>query len=627
MSPRSAYPLILKWAEQPLCPTRVGVRIQQCLRLSLAGLFLACGFLSTANAGTAPVVATAPSDYLIRNWQSDDNLPSDQVNSIIQTRDGFLWLGTDLGLARFDGAQFKVFSGFTQKDLENVSHIERLFETREGDLLMAGYRGQLVAYCKGQFTRLTPINHAPLCGDYRCFLNTRTGGTLIGEEGGILWRWQKGQLTALCTNAAIQKLGPSSLGEDALGQIWLAQPGGKLLRFAAGKLESVALPEETAGETCRDFAVDAAGTLWLGTSRGLTRWQAGQFERVPLPEIVTHFAVEHLTPSHNGGLWLQHGNVFQKFQTNGWSGPAVTVPGLKAVTFLVEDSWDRLCVGTKDQGVLRLGADGSILSTDTRNGLPASIVLCRCRDREGNEWLGLDQAGLVRLRPRPVETLPSPSGKPGPVHAVAEAAQGDLWLTTAEEGLLHWDGARYVSLPDGGLKDATCLLTGRNHFWIGTKQGLFEYRDHHFLPVTAPEQKLNQIYNLFEDSQERLWVGCATGLWVLEKGQFTALRPLGKELGLEHQAHDVRAVTEDHQGRIWVGTGGDGLFCLEGGQWRVQTGLNGSFVLTLFVDGKGDLWVSTYGGGLHRWRNGQLSNYTTKQGLVDNFITHICEDQ
>jgi len=569
---------------------------------------------------------------LIRNWQSDDGLPHDTVSSIVQTHDGFLWVATDRGLARFDGLKFTVFSGFNRPDLGYLSQVSRLFEAGDGSLLIVGSRAELAVFRQNKFELISAPSKDLKRGQFRNFLNSRFGGTILTEEGGLLWRWANGKLTALCTNDAIKKLAANGLGEDDLGQIWLIQRGGNLLRFAAGKLEVVNLPAALPGETCLALTQDAVGRLWLGTSAGLAVLRAGQFERVTLPDIRQPFAIQDLLFTRDGGLWVQHGRVFQKLKDDHWISGPVEVTELRSTTFLAEDRWGRLCVGTQAEGLFRIAEVGTTSHTDHNSGLPGDALLCHLEDREGNEWFGLKDAGLVRLRPKWIANLHPFSKRPVDVSSVCEDHEGGLWISIMGEGVFKSVGSNFVNYAADVPPTAvgSLLEDSRTNLWLGTSAGLFQLRAGRFVQALDSTQNIKGILNLYADSLGRLWFGCGSGLYVLEKGQLTHFHPLGEELGFDMNAADVRAVIEDRQGRIWVGTGGRGLLAWEDGKWKrylPKDGLGGAFIMALYVDTEGNLWVSTYGGGLSRWRGGQFFNYNTGNGLADNFVTHISEDR
>ena len=576
----------------------------------------------------------APEVFLIDNWQSEDGLPQDRVSSIVQTRDGFIWVGTDLGLARFDGLRFTSFSGITHQGLFRLSRVSKLFEAGDGTLLIAGRRAELAAFRDGKFELLSPSSKDSRRGQYVGFLNTKAGGTIIAEEGWGLWRWDDGRLQALCTNSGIRNLVSNGFAEDERGRIWFIQRGGNLYRFSDGKLEAVILPAELGGEACQVLKRDAAGRLWLGTLAGLAVLKAGQFERVNLSGINQPYEIHDLLCASDGGLWIQHGKTFRKFKDDQWVTDPVELKKLGSPSFLAEDRWGRLCVITASDGLIRIAEDGMIVKMDPNSGLPGNSLICRLEDREGNEWFGTERTGLLRIRPRVFASLFPPSGESIFPRSVCEDHAGGIWIGAFDQGLFHNVGtnwSHYADMTDNSRMAITSVLEdSRSNLWVGAIGGLFRFHEGRFEEAVEGFEPIINVMNLFEDSSGRIWFGCNSGLFVLDQGKLTNVRPLGEDLGFNMGGADVRIVVEDRQGRIWVGTGGSGLLCLEGGQWKAYSskdGLAGNFVMTLFCDAEGELWISTYGSGLSRLHGGKFSNYNTQNGLADNFITHITEDR
>ena len=592
----------------------------------LAGL--AAFSMSAAEPATA-APTDVPDDFLFRNWQSDEGLPQDTVSSIVQTQDGFLWVATHRGLARFDGMKFTVFSPFegTNYPEKLTATLTRLFEANDGTLLIAGDNGQLAAFGQGQFSLLRPASISGASYVFTGFLNSSSGSTILAQNNGQLWRWKEGKLTMLGTNNGAQTINGRSLCEDDRGHIYVVQNQGTLLWFADGKLEPVTLPKELARGTCNALARDASGRLWLGTSDGLAVLRAGQFERVTLPGISQPYAVSDLLAARDGGLWIQHAKVFQKFKDGQWAIAPVELRELaSSICFLNEDRWGRLCVGSIGDGLFRIAGNGTVLRCDHRNGLPGDAVLCCFTDSEDDEWYGLQDAGLVRLRARRITSLFPATAPIGSAFSVCEDHQGAIWTCTSDAGVFRILGTNIQHfIPADQSRPWSILEDGRTNLWLGTSSGLAQFRDGHFVPVFGPEQKIREVSCLYEAASGSLWLGGAFGLSYVENGQLKY-----PQAPLELGGDFVRAIVEDGQSRIWVGTGYQGLFCLEGGQWKhfsQHDGLASDIVLCLFVDSEDTLWAGTFGGGLSRLHDGKFVNYNLHNGLADNFITHISEDR
>ncbi len=250
----------------------------------------------------------------------------------------------------------------------------------------------------------------------------------------------------------------------------------RLLRLDGAQLAPVALEGELAGSQLRALASDSHGQIWLGASRGLAVRRGERFERVELPGPGGDADVTDLAPCRDGGLWVCHANFWQRRSSQGrWPGAAADLSAVKTrLSVLGEDRWGCLCLGRYPEGLVRISRDGVVSRIDRQEGLSGNTVVCCLADREGNEWLGLFDGGLVRLQPRRCGTL---SGAletlTMPVYSVCEDHAGAIWVGTSLGGVYRFDSSNVTSYVGGDL------------------------------PLT-------EVWSLFEDSHSNLWVGTSS---------------------------------------------------------------------------------------------------------------------
>jgi ligand-binding sensor domain-containing protein len=248
-----------------------------------------------AGAQLADISSRSPSKFVIKAWSTSDGLPHLSVTALAQTRDGYIWVGTLAGLARFDGVSFKVFTPQNCPELPK-SRIGALFEGADGTLFIATERGGgLVAFREGKFKQLLGAG-SEAEGIVAC-LRERSGGSVFVARSGAMWRWSGTNLTTLSTNRDFYPVLPRSVCQDEQGQIWMvssSEQTGRLLRFSSGELKSVALEGALAGGQVYALAHDTQGQIWLGTSRGLAVLRGGRIEPVELPELGSDVAITDL---------------------------------------------------------------------------------------------------------------------------------------------------------------------------------------------------------------------------------------------------------------------------------------------------------------------------------------------
>jgi len=588
-------------------------------------------------AGPVPAQTSPQDSYHIEAWQNDEGLPQGSAVALAQTRDGYLWVGTFGGLARFDGLRFRVFDTTTIPELPGNA-ITALHETEDGTLLVGTATGGIAALRAGRFERI--LENQQEGDDIVAIIKDRSGATLLSCLSGVLWRWADGKITRLNgrREPGYLRFGPIHPGvlcQDHRGGLWSPGANGQLRYSAGAEWQSLDLAKELGGSTCQALARDAKGGLWLGTSRGLAYYEQGVWQIVKAPGLPDDLNIDDAYASRDGGVWLACWNgeecVFRKFKQG---QPPLQVTNVAPRAFgvypLGEDAHGGLCLGSVANGFYRISTNGTVLHLDRRHGLPGNSVRCYLLDREGNEWLGLDDGGLVRLRPRTIGVLDSAPGAQVAIHSVCEDHEGIIWAGSSSEGLFRGEAGklrRYDVGENPELRSIWAVFEDRQHtLWVGTfGDGLFRRAGDRFEPAFDAARVERRVRAIFEDSRGRLWLGCRAGLAFLEQGHLTVL-PRPPVQG----DFEARCVAEDRQGRIWAGTLGQGLFCWEQERWtnyRRSQGLGNDNIASLYVDAEGMLWVGTAGGGLSRGSGTEFVTIGTEAGLPDETICHIAEDR
>jgi signal transduction histidine kinase/ligand-binding sensor domain-containing protein len=582
--------------------------------------------------GQAADAPTQPqAELMVKAWSVAEGLPHTSVTALAQTRDGYLWIGTLAGLVRFDGVQFKVFTPQNCPELPR-SRIGRLFEGADGTLFITTERGGgLVALHGGKFERLLGSGNEQ--DEIVAGLNEASGSSLLVASSGALWRWAGGRLSAISTNRDFYPVSSRHVCEDNQGRVWMVSGVGeakRLVRFEEGLAQPFTLPGDLAGTRIQAVAKDAGGQIWLGTSRGLIALRGDRFEPVELPELGTNFSITDLVPSRDGGLWVCGANYWQrKYQAGRWVGAASQVLGVQSsLGLLGEDRRGDLCFGFYPEGFITVSSEGTVRKIDPQNGLPGTTVSSYLADREGNEWLGLLDGGLVRLQPRRVSIL-GEGLLTTRVYSICEDHTGSIWAGTSSAGIYRFQGTNATRFGPGEMPLTevwSIFEDSRSNLWVGTSShGVYQFRDGRFVSMFDQSRISHRVNAIHEDRQGRIWFGHWGGLACYADGQLTRVA-----MPWLSDDYEVVAMASDGRDRLWLGTKSAGLFCLQDGKftsYSTTNGLPSNLAWSLFVDHHDTLWVGTADGGLSCLRDGRLVNFTTLDGLADYTVCHILEDR
>jgi ligand-binding sensor domain-containing protein len=541
----------------------------------------------------APGGVSVGAPYTIDVKRTEDGLPGSSVIAMTQTRDGYLWLGTLYGLARFDGLQFTVFDESNTPGLSS-SRIVHLFEDSHTNLWIGTDTGGVVLVQDGEATSMP-----------------------IGQAGA------ERRLTGAC--------------EDSLGAVWLCTKNGELWRYAEGQLAPVLLGLNGLSGW-RTLIAESPGPLWVGTDRAqyaINPVTAKASLEFPMVDELPAGRLDFLLASAGGGYWRLADGRIQKWTGNRLERDWGPYPwGRTNVTAACEDRQGNLVVGTLGAGVFWFDADGKATRLSTQEGLSYNYILSLVVDREGNLWVGTDGGGLNRVRRQVFQTLTETRGLV--VQSVMEDTPAALWLgfnvvgfnangvSSWTNGVMHWFG------PSQGLMNSSvrAVFLDRDHrLWAGTwGAGLFRMVNGQFQRVAGAETVPPTVHAIHEDRAGQLWIGTQGGLARWDEQTWTVFTTTD---GLT--ANEVQALADDPEGNLWVGTVGGGLSRLRDGRFTPfrksdPDGLPSDNISSLWVDPEGVLWIGTAGGGLARLRNGRWTRYSTRDGLLSNSVGYLLED-
>lgn len=560
--------------------TQAAARIRSAYSILFASVLLLSLLISPA----FPLdPAKTLTQYSHRIWGQEEGLFQPTIYSILQTHDGFLWLGTQDRLIRFDGMRFHEFDNPDQSIFQHAL-IRALLEDAEGNLWVASV-GSGVARIRpdGQIARYTTKEGLP-SDDAFCLSSDSTNRIWICTNAGLV-RFDNGTFRVFTTANGLPTNRIRSTCEASDGTRWVAGLDFALSRSVGSRFE----PYSDSQISPRDniAALDCAkdGSVWVGKSSGLTEIRAESSRSFSTRDGLPDNPVSALAEVRDGSLWI----------------------------------------GTND-GISRYH-NGEFSVYRTRDGLSHSLVLSLFTDREGSLWAGtkdgLDQFTDGKVTPYTAnEGLLSNDTGP-----VLEDATGHLWIGTLGKGLNWFDGHRFRSMgTKQGLTNNTILsleVGQKNDIWVGTKAGLNRISNGKVIATYSLNDGLSgaEIHALFMDAKGALWVGTNKGLDHFDGNRFVSASLAGPN------RERVIALDGGNTVRLFASTE-NAFFSLRGDLFQRHRLESVIHPVDCYYNDHvhHTQWMGTLGSGLLRWQKGTLTHIRVKDGLYDNRIYAILKD-
>jgi len=517
-------------------------------------------------------VGSAP-DYAKRLWQAQDGLPDEIVHAFAQTRDGYLWIGTQGGLLRFDGQRF-------------------------------------VLYDRGNTPGLTESG-------VNCLLAARDGSLWIGTEGGGVVRYQNHSFHPYPTADGQSNSFVRTVFEDSKGTIWVGADQG-LYRVAGKSLQRLNVVDEPPSLYVRAIAEDLDGRIWVGGTR-LLQFKGTTVRDYPLPGGPSRSLIQAMHTARNGTVWV--GTLSGLFRLEN-TGTLQRVPGIASTVRALAESFDgKLWIATAAGGAF-VYQSGAFSKMSAPEFLPSNTVFAIFEDSERDVWIGT-QAGMLRLSQTPVSLIRLPGAADAERAAVYGDRDGSVWaafnsLFQIQNGIVKHSNLAGVS----DVRVRTVMRDAEGGLWIGTDgEGLLHVVGDRVEHMSTRNGLANDFVRVIVQSRDRsVWVGTDGGV-----SKVTSQGITGFGTGLSYFC--ITALIEDHLGDIWIGTY-RGLNHLHGGvyvQDSATEALKGEKLWSIHEDPELGLWFGT-SNGLYSFKSGKLSHFTEKQGLGSDIIYQILED-
>ena len=541
-----------------------------------------CAIMLVSNITTAADPAAARTEtevpaYVVKSWQTADGLPQNSVGAIAQTPDGYLWIGTRGGLARFDGVRFRVYG--LADGLKSLS-ILALLEDGEG-------------------------------------------GLWIATRGGGLSHWRHGVITTLTTADGLAHNDVFAIARDGAGGLWVGTRRG-LQHFGADGFKRIG-EAEGVGSAVSGIAVSPADGVWFNQEgAGLFHYQGGRCEEVEPAAKSRRLYPSSLLVDAAGALWLGMGNgVVLRRHEGGWRefNSADGVP-FSYIHCLAQGQSGEIWAGSAEEGlyVFRGGRFHAV------GGMDAAIRAVMT-GRNGTVWVGTQTGGLVRLGQARVKSYSvGDASNHGQINGLVEDPAGRFWVATLGGGLFRGKLDSPQPVPqEGELVDTAFVSAG-----LRARDGMVYFAGHCRVLRVDPgtgEFRATKVEDnprcLCEGADGTIWLGTNEGdLQCLVNGT-----PQAVTNGTFSSS--IMALVRETGPALWLATQGAGLIRWDAGKvrrWTTADGLPTDILLSLHWDTEGTLWIGTAGGGLAWLEKDQLHALNARQGLGDDVISQILSD-
>lgn len=517
-------------------------------------------------------------NYVLSKWDSRSGLPQNSVMAVQQDKNGFLWIATFDGLARFDGLNFKIYSVKDYPELKS-NRLVTLHIDSKNVIWISNELGRIITFDGKVFRDVTPVFNQNFLYVY----NIRED-----QNGMIYFRSYEHLLT--------YKNGKSSkvvLRENSKPNI----------------IDSVHSINNIGGDSMLVICKSSASIVVNGVVvKSLRLEDKNLFTAIKNDE----------------GYWLA--NNYELLFSRSFEGinNARRFEGMKTVVNDLFSYHNHIIATTFDYGIAKISLKGveEFLSRAEAPSRQYSFY----RDKDSNYWIGTDVYGLIFMKKKFLYTLGNAQGIIQPnTYPILKASDGTIWIGQ-NAGLQRIAGNKIISYTDKyGLKNSSVWGLAEDkekNIWVGVNgYGLFKFNGKNFEDYSQYiiDKSGTYIFALLVDSKNRLWIGSVDCISKHENGQFKFYHPSANTKNI------FRNFLEDDKGNIWAASD-QGVFHLEGDLFKPVSSLNLKLSRALYIDSKKRLWIGSYGNGILVKDGEKTININKRNGLYSDIISAIVED-
>ena len=590
-------------------------------------VYLALPWLAAAQELYALNPQKSITEYGITSWSESNGLPSIKINAVLQTHDGYLWLGTDSGLTRFDGIRFDTYSMSNSRI--GANSVASLWEDAPGVLWIGFMPGGMCRLQSEVFTCFGKDQGIPP-GQLRAITGDHQGSVWFASVGSGIGRIQNGHVDAFTTANGLPSNGVSNLRWSSGNRLWISTFDAGAVLFKDGGFKRIAKPILPSNQVW-SIEEDRRGEVWIGTFQGLCKFKSSD-DTAPVifskSSGLPGNSVTHVFADHSDNIWATSASGGLSRLKHGRFSTLTSADGLADMNVLdlAEDSEGDVWLATSG-GITRL-RDQPFSVMGQRQGLPEDAVRIIFENRQLDLWAGTYDQGLVRMLKNGLPARPERTaiGNCSPLTAY-ESHDGDVWLGCAGGTIMRRRGdrtlARYAMGAGNRFVEVNAIaeLPNARLFAATFGAGLAEFRNGAWIPHSAVPEVTNVMSIL----------GGADGLWIGTLGHgVMLLTPDGRVNGYKLGSEASRPISfhRDSDESMWVVLE-HGLGHIQNGHLRVLTlagtPLADDALYNLLDDGHGFYWISS-GRGIYQVSRADLLGLEHAQLPQHTFARYVSVD-
>jgi ligand-binding sensor domain-containing protein/AraC-like DNA-binding protein len=531
--------------------------------------------------------------YQVDQWNPYHGLPTESINVFAQTPDGYLWIGTDKGLLRFDGLEFEPLSWDHQNPGERT-RIAALLVNKEGILWVGSANGlKKVQRCK-----LRPIlaDDAPSKIRISTIIEDVNRNLWVGTADNYLNRFEKGKWITYSPSEGLKGKFITSIIEDSKGFLWVATLINGLYKFQYGTFTKVAVKGLGSNHSIHALYEDRAGYLWLGTNMGVFRFKKEITQTFTTQDGLSDNRVNEILEDSDGNLWIGTVNGLNRIKESSSTEPVIeSYFNNNYINCLFEDQEKSLWIGTNGSSIKRL-RERVFTTYSTEYGL-SNFISSLFQEKDHTIWAGTEYGSVYFFKNNYFKEFQIKKDHilDLRIRSIGEDQQGNVLVGTTRNGLFQIKDKHQNSYSVWASLRGTIIQSiykdSKNHLWIGTMgKGLIHYHEGVLEYFTTGKGLLsNVVINCYEDKQGLMWVATSNGINCFANRDFSRSTPYLK-------GTFILSIYEDAGGIIWIGTLEKGLARCEGGEFHfitVQHGLGSNSIYQILEDEREYFWMSS----------------------------------